>query len=320
MSKVNLLVLSCGTRNLLVRYFRNCFECVVGTDCSHLAPALYECDAHYIVPEMNDRRYLQSIIDICESENITAILPLQEDELKLISESRCIFENIGVKVLVSNISVINLCRDKIAFYDFLCNNNMPTLKTWSNLDDFYRDLTCNNAKFPVFVKPRFGMGSKNTGIVKTLEDLQCRYKNTSGLLIQEYCDGEEYGADVYCDMISGEVIDISIKKKIRMRAGETDKALSIKDSMCDALIIKLVNELKPIGEIDIDIFKKEGQYYISEVNPRFGGGFPHSYLSGMNVPMYIYSNLNGVTCDNHINDEKKQIYTMKYSSIMLVDK
>lgn len=320
MSKVNLLILSCGTRNLLVKYFCNCFDSVVGTDCSRLAPALYECDAHYIVPEMNDETYLQVITNICKNEKINAILPLQEDELKLISENRNQFENIGVKVLASNISVIDLCRDKMAFYDFLCSNGLPTLKTWNNMDDFTRDLSRNNVKFPVFVKPRFGMGSKNIGIVETLEELQCRCKNTSGLLIQEYCDGEEYGADVYCDMISGDVIDISIKKKIRMRAGETDKAMTIKDSKCVALIIRLVNELKPICEIDIDIFKKDEEYYISEVNPRFGGGYPHSYLSGMNVPMYIYSNINGVTCDNHIDDEKKQIYTMKYSSIMAVEK
>ena len=48
-NSVNILILSCGTRNLLVRYFKekeNGIGKVAGTDCSPHAPALYETDAH----------------------------------------------------------------------------------------------------------------------------------------------------------------------------------------------------------------------------------------------------------------------------------
>ncbi len=85
---MNILILSCGTRNKLIRYFKepgNGIDRVIGTDCSAYAPALYETDAHYIVPRMTSPDYLDTIFDICKKEKIDALLPLQEDELFLIS-------------------------------------------------------------------------------------------------------------------------------------------------------------------------------------------------------------------------------------------
>ena len=49
-------------------------------------------------------------------------------------------------------------------------------------------------------------------------------------------DGIEYGADVYVDMISNEPVAIFTKEKIKMRAGETDKSVSIKDEKLFDLI------------------------------------------------------------------------------------
>ena len=49
------------------------------------------------------------------------------------------------------------------------------------------------------------------------------------------------------------------------------------------------------GQIDIDIFEIGGDYYISEVNPRFGGGYPHAYECGCNHMDLIVNNLSGKT-------------------------
>ncbi|MCQ5081239.1 ATP-grasp domain-containing protein, partial [Gemmiger formicilis] len=59
-----------------------------------------------------------------------------------------------------------------------------------------------------------------------------------------------------------------------MRAGETDKAVSFKDKKLFDLIEDFVKKAGYNGQIDIDIFDVNGEYYISEVNPRFGGGYP----------------------------------------------
>ena len=92
----NILILSCGTRDLLVRYFKRAdYGRVIGADCSELAPALYEADKYYLIPRMKEEGYFDAILEICRKEGITAILPLQEDELNLISENRELFEQEG---------------------------------------------------------------------------------------------------------------------------------------------------------------------------------------------------------------------------------
>ena len=137
-------------------------------------------------------------------------------------------------------------------------------------------------------------------------------------MIQEFLDGQEIGADVYIDMISGEVVSIFTKKKIKMRAGETDKAVSFKDPVLFALIEKFVLEAGYKGQIDIDIFEIEGRYYISEVNPRFGGGYPHAYECGVDHVKLILNNINGVVNEKRIGIYEEGIYMMKYNEVKIV--
>ena len=136
-------------------------------------------------------------------------------------------------------------------------------------------------------------------------------------MIQEYMDGTEYGADVYIDMLTGKVTSIFVKEKVKMRAGETDKSVSVKDAKLFELIKKFVESVGFCGIIDIDIFKVDGTYYISEVNPRFGGGYPHAYACGVNVPAQIIRNLEGAANEENIGDYEENICMMKYNEIMI---
>ena len=126
--------------------------------------------------------------------------------------------------------------------------------------------------FPVFVKPVRGSASIAISKVEDEATLELLFNHTEGLMIQEYLKGQEIGADVYIDMMSGEVVSIFTKKKLLMRAGETDKAISFKEPKLFELIENFCNESGWRGQIDIDIFDINGKYYISEVNPRDGCG------------------------------------------------
>ena len=130
-------------------------------------------------------------------------------------------------------------------------------------------------------------------------------------------DGTEYGVDVYIDMISNEPVSIFIKEKIKMRAGETDKSVSVKDSDLQDLVINLVEIAGYKGIIDIDIFKVNNEYYISEVNPRFGGGYPHAYESGVNIPEQIITNLKKEENTLQLNEYEENIYMMKYNELRI---
>ena len=64
---MNILILSAGTRNKIVQYFVKTLTgkgTVIATDCSDLAPAIYEADKHHIVPRMTAFGYLYVILDI----------------------------------------------------------------------------------------------------------------------------------------------------------------------------------------------------------------------------------------------------------------
>ena len=102
-----------------------------------------------------------------------------------------------------------------------------------------------------------------------------------------------------------------------MRAGETDKAVSFKDERLFELIKDFVSKAGYRGQIDIDIFDIEGEYYISEVNPRFGGGYPHAYECGCNHMKLICDNLEGKINSNTIGEYKSGIYMMKYNEICI---
>lgn len=140
------------------------------------------------------------------------------------------------------------------------------------------------------------------------------------LMIQEFLNGQEIGADVYIDIISGEVVSIFTKKKLLMRAGETDKAVSFKDEKLFALIEQFVSECGFRGQIDVDMFEVDGKYYISEVNPRFGGGYPHAHECGVDHMKLIVNNLSGIINNKQIYRYKDGIVMMKYSDIKLIDK
>ena len=318
---MNILILSCGTRNLLVRYFKdkkNGFNRVIGTDCSQYAPALYETDSHYIVPTMNTPGYLDIILGICKKECINVVLPLQEDELFLIASNKKQFVNQGVIPVVSEPSAIELCRDKYAMFQHLKKHGLPVMETCRSFQEFQSAAAAGYMRFPVFLKPNRGCGS--TGIQKIeapdLLELVCKYNEDS--IIQNFADGEEYGADIFVDSITGKVVSVFVKQKLRMRAGETEKSLSFKDEELFHLIKKAVSTLSLSGPIDMDIFRVNGQYYISEINPRFGGGYPHAYECGISFPQMICNNALGNENTDTTGHYEAGICMLKYTDLMTI--
>src|SRR5699024_4829656 len=111
---------------------------------------------------------------------------------------------------------------------------------------------------------------------------------------------------------------IFIKEKIKMRAGETDKSVSVKDSDLQDLVINFVEIAGYKGIIDIDVFKIDNEYYISEVNPRFGGGYPHAYEVGVNIPKQIINNLSARENEVVIGNYLDSTIMMKYNDVKIL--
>lgn len=293
------------------------FDKVVGTDCSIYAPALYEADSYYIVPRMTSPDYIDVILDICQKENIGAVLPLQEDELALLSSKRQLFIEKGILPVVSSPETIELCRDKYAFYEHMQQNGIPMLTSCKDLSAFQKYYDEKKIDFPVFIKPVRGCGSIGIREVDNMELLSvlCKYSKEE-MLIQQFAEGEEYGVDVYVDMISHQPVSVFTKKKLRMRAGETEKSVSVKDDALFTLIRKTASVLSLAGPVDMDVFYINGQYYLSEINPRFGGGYPHAYACGVNFPKQIAENAAGKENADTIGCYEEGICMLKFSDLI----
>ncbi|WP_297998342.1 ATP-grasp domain-containing protein [uncultured Phascolarctobacterium sp.] len=317
---MNILILSSGTRNKVVQYFKNALAGkgnVICTDMSDLAPSIYEADKYYIVPRMTADGYLDIILDICSKEKIDGVLSLIDPELSLIAQNADKFASIGTKVIGSSYELCEMSLDKYAMFNWLTAHNYNCAKSYIKKEDFFKDVEKGKAKYPVFVKPARGSASIAISKVYDKETVELLFAHSEGLMIQEFLDGQEIGADVYIDMLSGEIVSIFTKKKILMRAGETDKAVSFKDEKLFSLIKRFVTEAGYSGQIDIDIFNVDGEYYISEVNPRFGGGYPHAYESGCNHMKLIVENLAGQINNANIGSYDNDIYMMKYNEVMI---
>lgn len=319
---MNILILSAGTRNKVVQYFKNAVGNngrVIATDCSNLAPAVYEADAFYLVPRITAPGYLERVLEICKKEKIDGVFSLIDPELSLLAKEKARFLEIGTTPIISPYELVETCFDKYKMFMLLKQMQIPTGMCYVDKNAFYADKKEGKIDYPVFVKPVKGSASLNINKVTCDEETEVLFASHEDLMIQEFMNGQEYGADVYIDMLSGKCTSIFIKKKIKMRAGETDKSVSVKNQTLFELIEKFVEKCGFCGMIDIDIFEIDGTFYISEVNPRFGGGYPHAYECGVDMPAQILNNLEGRENPVTIGEYKEGICMMKYNEVLIRD-
>ncbi len=319
---MNILILSAGTRNKIVQYFKRAVGTegkVIATDCSNLAPAVYEADRFYLVPRISAPDYLEQILDICKKERIHGVFSLIDPELSLLAKERERFLAVGTTPVISPYELVETCFDKYRMYQLLQEMKIPAAKCYVTKESFCGALERGEISFPVFVKPVRGSASINISRVSSMEEIDVLFGLYEDLMIQEYMDGQEYGADVYIDMISGRCTSVFVKKKLKMRAGETDKSVSVRDEALFVLLQNFVEKCGFCGMIDIDIFRIDGVYYISEVNPRFGGGYPHAYESGVDMPAQVLRNLEGEENPVSIGQYREGVCMMKYNEIAIVN-
>ena len=320
---MNVMIMSPGRRVENIRYFKRVFGREGGEvftlDMSPYAPALYEGDLKFVVEKdfNNLVGYMDKVIEICKKQNVEAIITLIDPELSLIASNKKRLLNEGIVPIISDEKIVNVCFDKYVFYKEL-NTRISVLKTYASYDQIIEAIQTGDIRFPIFAKKRCGSGSIGAKKIKSLEELNL-YIGEKDYIFQPYLKHKEYGVDVYFDLLDGKIKSIFVKEKLAMRSGETDKAISVhREDIC-ALIMKLEG-LKFSGPIDVDVFEDEnGELYINEINPRFGGGYPHAYHAGIDFMKYIYDNLMGNIVENNIGKYKDNLLMLKHNEAKYLD-
>lgn len=294
MNEINVLFSSAGRRVELVNSFRKAKNKLgingrlIGVDIDELAPALKFVDKSYIVPMLNDEKFIPTIINICKDENISLIIPTIDTELELYAKNKDLIESkSGAKVMISNLDTISIVRDKIKTCNFLESKGIDVPKLINEID-----IEKGNVRFPAFIKPLDGSSSINAFKINNMEELLFFKKYIKKPMIQEFADGIEYCVDVFCDFNSN-IISAVPKLRLSHRSGEITKAKIIKDKEIIDIAKKIVEILKPIGEINFDCIKTKSGIKIIEINGRFAGGAPISFEAGADSPSKLYQLLKG---------------------------
>lgn len=305
---MNVLLTSAGRRGYLVSYFREALAGkgkVLAVDADSNAAALQVADEAFIAPRFDDEQYLDFLIEVCQSYKVRLLIPLNDLELPLLARARDTLRQIGVIPVVPGPEVVDYCLDKWKTFRLLSEAGIDTPQTFNSLHDAKRALEAGKIRFPVIVKPRWGTGSLGVELVHSDEELQWAYNLLSrklqntilahisrqdaehAVLVQEFVSGSEYGLDIVNDL-DGNYACTLVKKKLNMRAGETDKAVTVHVPPLEELGRRLGTLSKHVAIMDCDVIvPKDGRMCVLELNPRFGGGYPFSHVAGANIPAAV---------------------------------
>lgn len=317
---MNYLMLSVGRRGELLKDFRKSIEDgskIIATDLSPYAPAIYFADKQYLVPRIDDPKYIETILDICKKEQINVVTTFIDPEIEILAKNRDRFSELGVEVLAPYEETAELCFDKYKMFKHLQSVGVPTVMTWGTLEEFDEARKAGEVDFPVFVKPRTGSGSVGARRVYSHEILTESMKEDPSLIIQELMDCEDLDADVYIDTITHEAVAAFSKRKIETRIGGASKTISFKDEKLFSFISQIVKTLKFNGPVDMDFFYRDGKYYLSEVNPRFGGAYLHAYGAGVDFIKLIEKNIRGEANTPEFGNYEEGVVMMMYDSVVI---
>lgn len=316
---MNILITSVGIRGYLIKYFRKALKNkgkIFAADCNRYAPALYDADNYFILPSALEKNYINELFKICLANDIKGIISLNDIELPILAQFKNKFLEKGIKLIVSNPKVIDICYDKYSTYRFLKENNFPFPKTFISLDEALMEIKAKTIKFPLLVKPRKGSASLGIKKVFNIKELQNGFNEKGNVIIQEFFQDDEYGIDVFCN---SNLLPVSIfaKRKIKMRAGETDKAITVYDIKMIEFIDSLIRKLGLYGPGDMDLFKCGNKYIVVEINPRFGGGYPLSHAVGAVFPEKVIKLINEEQLQPDLIRHPDNVVMMKQYEIVI---
>lgn len=320
---MNILITSCGRRAYLIEYFKEALKVCGGGEVHALnadpiTPCSLAADKFAVSPLIYDDNYIDFLLKYCRDNLISAVISVFDIDLPVLAANKELFARNGVTVIVSSPRVIEICNDKLLTCRFLSENGICAPPTFESAEEAKAALISGEANYPFVIKPRRGMGSLSMYTAENESELDILFEKvrreisgsylkyeaalTAGkaVLAQQKIRGVEYGLDVINDL-DGNYIATLAKRKLAMRAGETDSAVTVDIPELSELGRRISESLRHIGNLDVDVIIDEytGRAEVIEMNARFGGGYPFSHNAGANLPLAIIKWLRG----EHANKE-----------------
>ena len=286
---MNILITNSGRKNYFIEFLleikKNLKDLKI-----HISNSNKNCSTFHMKKNINchifspfnkgKNKYFKKLSNVVKKNKIDIIIPLTDLDLKLLSEKEKYLKNLGCLPLISNLKTIQVCLNKEKTYEFLIKNKILTPKL------LHKD---NKIKYPVIIKDKLGNSSQGFKRIKNKKLLN--FFTSKKNIVQQYINGPEYHLDILNDL-NGNYIDHCGKLKIEMRDGETFKAKIINNKKLNLIAKKISKSLRHIGNLDCDLIFNKNKFYVIDFNPRFGGGYPFTHLSGKNYILKIINTIN----------------------------
>jgi carbamoyl-phosphate synthase large subunit len=300
-----------GQRVDIVNAFAEAGATTVAADLNELAPALYHADHHAIVPPIDDPRYVPSLHELVEQHDVQLIVPLTDLDHLVLAHARGGFRD--TLVLVSGADAIERCSDKYLAHQFFVDRGIGSPPTWlpHELPD--------DVPFPVLVKARKGFGSRHIYRASNAEELDLFLRYTpADSMVQQACVGEEFSVDVFCDL-DARCLNAIPRTMIESKGGESIKGMTIKDDGLIAFGCRVAETLKIVGPGTVQCFREpEGDLWVTDVNPRFGGAFPLPTAAGSGYPQLALALARGERPEPTLGEfEEGVLMTRFFSQVIL---
>jgi carbamoyl-phosphate synthase large subunit len=300
----NVLISSAGRRPYLVRWFREAAKKygakVIVADHDVYAASQLCGDAFENMSAVTDPRYDNELADVMERRHIGLAISVNDFELSHWASlpADTAFRD---RVISLDASLQAAIEDKSRMATWLATGPNAVRTPPTYLCSVADRIPFVSETDEVVLKGRLGSGSRGlwTGPVSQLDDAigqHCRdFTDANGRpanpddvlsfgVIQPKIHGTEYGLDIVCDLDGG-YAGVLVRRKMSMRTGETDKAITVAPDLFDSLARRVATLVPHHGTIDLDVIVDESdEQWVIDINPRFGGGYPFSHIAGANIP------------------------------------
>jgi carbamoyl-phosphate synthase large subunit len=292
---MNILLSCIGKRGYMARLFREHLsprDRIVGTSNSPWTPGFLACDEGVVMPDVAHPSYPDAVLELCRSRRIDVLLSFFDPDVHRLSRLRDALSAEGVRCFIPGPEAADISFDKVRTGEFLESLGLPSVRTFTCMADAREALRNGEVRFPLFVKPRRGFGSRNTFQARDEMQLAAFLTLEEDMIAQETIGGEEYDFDVLNDL-SGRPVSIVPWRKLASRMGETQLAETVHSPELVALGHRVAAALGHAGPLDADLFVDRGVVRVLEINLRFGGGYPVSHLAGADFPAAILAMARG---------------------------
>jgi carbamoyl-phosphate synthase large subunit len=301
-----------GQRVDIVSAFRRAGATTIATDVNQLAPALYHADRRALVPRVDDPAYVDALRDLVALHDVRLIVPLTDLDHLVLAENRDRLR--GAVVLVPEPDTIRRCSDKYLAHEFFDAKGIGSPRTWLP-DDLPADVP-----YPVLVKARRGFGSRH--IYRAANRLELDFfldYTTADSMVQAQCHGEEFSIDVLCDLDARCLAAIP-RTMIESKGGESIKGMTIRDDELIAFGCRVAEALRIIGPANVQCFREpDGELQVTDVNPRFGGGFPLPTAAGSGYPELALQLANGERPEPRLGDYREGVVMTRFFSEVILE-